>query len=84
MQGLSISFAPSSRTPSTKEMLEQAERRVAELEAALQAAPAIKSKVFVLPAVVESYLKDLRGTLARDTERSRMLPGKVSWAHYLA
>jgi len=45
-------------------MLEAAERRVAELEATLQA-PATKSKIAVLPSVVEMYLNDLKGSLGR-------------------
>ncbi len=57
-------------------MLETAERRVAELEAKLQA-PAVEGKIAVLPSVVERYLKDLRGTLGRDTERSRTLLAKL-------
>lgn len=64
------------RTPSTKEMLEAAERRVASLEVGLQA-PFIKSKVAVLPSVVERYLVDLRGTLGRDTDRARSLLAKM-------
>jgi hypothetical protein len=53
-------------------MLETTEQRVAKLEAALQA-PASKSKVSVLPSVVEMYLSDLKRSLGRDTERSRSL-----------
>ncbi len=64
------------RTPSTKEMLEAAEQRVAELEAALQAPP-VKSKIAVLPSVVEMYLNDLKGSLGRDTERARSLLAKL-------
>ncbi len=64
------------RTPSTKEMLETAEQRVTKLEAALQV-PASKSKVSVLPSVVEMYLSDLKGSLGRDTERSRNLLAKL-------
>src|SRR5205807_5949094 len=64
------------RTPSTKEMLEAAERRVAELEADLLA-PAAKSKIAVLPSLVEMYLNDLRGSLGRDTERARDLLVKL-------
>jgi hypothetical protein len=64
------------QTPSAKEMLETAERRVADLEAALQA-PAVKSRVAVLPTVVETYLKDLKGSLGRDTERARSLLAKL-------
>lgn len=63
-------------TPTTKAMLEEAERCVAELEAPLQT-PALKHKVSVLPTVVESYLKDLRGTLGRDTGRVRSLLAKL-------
>jgi site-specific DNA recombinase len=64
------------RTPSTKEMLEAAERRVADLEGALPA-PSVTSRVAVLPTVVETYLKDLKGSLGRDTERARSLLAKL-------
>ncbi len=63
-------------TPTTKTMLEEAERDIAELEAALQAPPP-KSKVTFLPSVVETYLKDLRGTLSRDTDKARSLLAKM-------
>jgi len=57
-------------------MLEEAERKVAELEAALKAPPP-KSKVTFLPGVVETYLKDLKGTLGKDTDKARSLLAKM-------
>jgi len=57
-------------------MLESAERRVAELEAPLQA-PAVTNKIAVLPSLVELYLTDLKGSLGRDTERARSLLAKL-------
>jgi site-specific DNA recombinase len=63
-------------TPSTKEMLEAAERRVADLEAALKA-PEVESKIAVLPSLVQLYLNDLKGSLGRDTDRARALLAKL-------
>jgi hypothetical protein len=57
-------------------MLEAAQQRVAELEAALQVPP-VKNKIAVLPSVVERYLNDLKGSLGRDTERARSLLAKL-------
>ncbi len=57
-------------------MLEAAERRVAELETPLQA-PVAKSKIAVLPSLVELYLTDLKRSLGRDTERARSLLAKL-------
>ncbi len=57
-------------------MLEATERRVAELEAILKA-PAVQSKVAVLPSLVEMYLNDLKGSLRRDTEGARGLQAKL-------
>ncbi|MHB8731758.1 MAG: recombinase family protein [bacterium] len=63
-------------SPSTKALLESCERRVAELEAAL-AVPVIVPQVDVLPAQVERYLSDLRGTLTTDTAAARRLLGSL-------
>lgn len=63
-------------TPTTKQMLEETERRIAELEAALRA-PAAPHRVTILPSVVKEYLRDLKGTLGRDTERARTLLAKL-------
>jgi len=40
-------------------------------------APAVKSKIAVLPSLVELYLADLKGSLGRDTERARGLLAKL-------
>ncbi len=58
------------------EMLEQAEQRATELEAAIKV-PVKTNTVSVLPSVVEGYLKDLRGSLNRDHERARDLLAKL-------
>jgi hypothetical protein len=63
-------------TESTRVMLIEAERRVAALEAALES-PATRSKVAILPSVVEMYLRDLRGSLGRDTDHARSLLAKL-------
>jgi len=59
-------------TPATKALLEECERQVAELEAAL-AMPEVMPQLDVLPERVESYLRDLRGTLNTDTATARLL-----------
>lgn len=64
-------------TATLLEMLEQAERRTAELEAALKAVPAKRNPATVLPSVVIRYLTDLRTSLRRDPERARGLLGKL-------
>ncbi len=63
-------------TPTTRSMLEEQERRIEELETALQTS-AQPRKVIALPSVVEDYLGDLRGTLGRDTDRARALLTKM-------
>ncbi len=65
------------RTPSTREMLETAERRVTELESALKTPASKRSNVTALPTVVERYLTDLRGSLGRNPEHARELLAKL-------
>jgi hypothetical protein len=57
-------------------MMEEAERRVAELESVLHSPPP-KSKVTFLPSVVEMYLRDFKGTLGKDTDKARGLLAKM-------
>ncbi len=64
-------------TPTTKRMLEDAERRIAELEAVLKKEAVKRDNVAVLPSVVEKYLRELRGSLNRDPERARTLLAKL-------
>lgn len=64
-------------TDTTKTMLEEAERRVAELKGAFRVVPARSQKVTALPSTVEAYLKDLKGTLGRDTDRARGLLARL-------
>ncbi len=64
-------------TPTTKQMLEEVAQQVAHLEAALKTPTVEHDVVAVLPSVVERYLKDLRGSLGRDTERVRGLLAKL-------
>ncbi len=59
-------------TLATKALLEECERRVAELEAVL-AVPEVMPRLDVLPQRVERYLRDLRGTLNTDTAAARRL-----------
>ena len=40
-------------------------------------APAGQSKVTFLPSVVELYLRDLKGTLGKDTDKARGLLAKM-------
>ncbi len=64
-------------TPTTRAMLEEAEKHVGELEAALKVSATKRGDVAVLPSVVERYLKDLRGSLGRDPEHARELLAKL-------
>ncbi len=59
-------------TPATKALLEGCEQRVAELEATLTI-PEVMPRLNMLPERVESYLRDLRGTLNTDTTAARRL-----------
>jgi hypothetical protein len=58
-------------TETTKTLLIEAEKRVADLEACLQST--VKPKVVLLPHIVDEYLKDLRNTLGRGPDRARQL-----------
>ena len=62
-------------------MLEEWEGKVSRLEASL-ALTTKREKVTLHPAIVERDLRDLKGTLGRDTDRARMilerLIGKVT------
>ncbi len=51
-------------------MLQEAERRVADLEAVLRS-PAGRRKVVYLPNVVEACLRDLKGSLETDPDAAR-------------
>ncbi len=64
-------------TPTTKGMLEECERRTAELETAARAEPPASAKVVALPHVVAAYLDDFRGTLGKDTDQARALLAKL-------
>ncbi len=64
-------------TPTTRAMLEEAEKRVGELESALKASATKRGDVAVLSSVVEGYLKDLRRSLGGDPERARGLLAKL-------
>lgn len=54
-------------------MLEEWEGRVDRLEAALAVTTKARGNVTLHPATIEGYLRDLRGTLGRDTDHARML-----------
>lgn len=69
-------------TATTRAMLEDAERRVAELEAAVRVAPGLPSLPPV-EAAVETYLRDLRATLGTDIPRARA-PRPRGWADHAA
>jgi hypothetical protein len=64
-------------TPTTKAMLEEAERRVAECEAALAAAREVPEKIQRPSSSIGRYLEDLRGALETDTDRARRLLVKM-------
>ncbi len=63
-------------------MLEEWEGRVDRLEAALAVTTKARGNVTLHPATIESYLRDLRGTLGRDTDHAGMflqrLVGKIT------
>lgn len=56
-------------------MLEDTERRLERLEAALRSPR--PQKLVALPTVIEGYLQDLRETLDSDTDRARVLLRKL-------
>lgn len=60
------------RTPTTKSMLDEWEQKAARLEAAL-ALITTREKITIHPATVERYLRDLKGTLGRDTDHARTI-----------
>lgn len=64
-------------TPTTKAMLEEAERRVAECEAALATAERVPTKIQPPSSSIGGYLEDLRGALETDTDRARRLLAKM-------
>ncbi len=64
-------------TPTTKQMLEEAEQRITHLEPALKTPIVKHNALAILPSVVEGYLKDLRGSLGRNPERARELLAKL-------
>jgi site-specific DNA recombinase len=60
-------------TPTTKTMLEDAERRVAALEQAVRNAHRPAVPVVPVRTVVERYLRDLRGLLSTNVDEARRL-----------
>ena len=73
LRNIMDAIAEGIRTPSTKAMLEEAERRVASCEAAVREAKQRPAPVVVVKSAIEGYLKDLRGTLKRDVDEARRL-----------
>ena len=63
-------------TPTTREMLETCERRVADLEAELRTPPK-RTAPMALDSIVQTYLGDLRATLGTDVEAARLLLQKL-------
>jgi hypothetical protein len=53
-----------------------AERRVADLDTVIET-PLAPSRIAVLPTVVETYLKNLKGSLGLGTERARSLLARL-------
>lgn len=72
LENIKVAIRQGMVTPTTKAMLEEAEARIAQLEAA-QLPDVSAGKVAVLPSVINGYLKDLRRVLGRDTERARAI-----------
>jgi len=77
MENIKLAISQGIVTPTTRAMLQETERRVADLEASVRDRPSKRNAVAVLPSVVEGYLKDLRGSLGRDPERARGLLAKL-------
>jgi hypothetical protein len=63
-------------TPTTRELLETCERRVAELEAALRT-PAKPVKAVSLAGAIATYLSDLQRTMTTDIAYARTLLEKL-------
>lgn len=66
-------------TDTTREMLEEAERKVQTIRAnvGLAAEPKIAVSVRALPSLVENYLRNLRSVLYRDTDRARLMLSRL-------
>jgi len=60
-------------TPTTRAMLEDAERRVAALEQGIREAKDRRAPVVSVQAAVERYLRDLRATLGTNVDEARRL-----------
>ena len=60
-----------------KAMLEEAERRVAECEAAVATAEKIPVRIQPPSSSINRYLEDLRGALETDSDRARRLLVKM-------
>lgn len=63
-------------TPTTLAMLQEAEHRVRDLSCQLEAAEAAGVRpgpLAVTPGLVRKYVEDLRGTLARDAQKARLM-----------
>jgi site-specific DNA recombinase len=76
LENIQVAIRRGLDTKTTKAMLVDQERKIEELEAALQTAPA-SQPIVALPTTVERYLKDLRETLGNDTDRARTLLAKM-------
>jgi len=76
LENIKAAIADGIRTPSTRQMLQDAEERVAELEATVRA-PARPRKIVYLPTVVEACLRDLRGSLDTDPDAARALLARL-------
>jgi len=62
-------------TPTTKTMLEETEKHVANLEALLRQTP--PARIAYLPSVVEACLRDLKATFSTDPDHARALLGRL-------
>jgi hypothetical protein len=64
-------------TPTTKAMLEEAESKVAECEAAVVATRQMPTRIESPSSSIGRYLEDLRGALETDADRARRLLSKM-------
>ena len=77
LENIKAAIADGIRTPSTKAMLEEAERRVAGLvEAAAHGSKRHSSPVELVKTAIDRYLADLRATLESDIGGARQLLGR--------
>ncbi len=79
LENIKIAIRRGIITDTTKAMLEDAERKVQTTRAKMTVAaqPEMAASVRALPFLIDTYLKDLRSVLYRDTDRARLMLSKL-------